>query len=250
VDTLEELLSDALRLLERAVWDYHEKGDDVLIPPAAATLRKLCHKTRSQTPLLELLERRDVVVPDFIDGSHDTVGFSIDLGVDRHGRCVGARVAAPIQAVCRLLPWRTWWEESALCLPVDRNTGWQGGRIPVSRERLAVEWTNRYGGAHVDVDGAEQWLLDLIEMRQLGFWADLADDTGKLGAELKWFDDSGPEREWHPLVIRSRALAHLVLVRVAAEVVSAFGRDVPDDFTAMTDDADLPGVARVVRITG
>ena len=67
--------------------------------------------------------------------------------------------------------------------------GWQAGRIEVPRGRLAVEWTNRYGGAHVDVDGAEQWLLDPISLRQLGFGR-TEPRAENPATELKWFKEA------------------------------------------------------------
>jgi hypothetical protein len=232
---LQELLDESLALLEAAVTGYHERGEVVLIAPAATTIRKLCHATRWQTPLLAQVEAHGAVVPEFPDASPGTaMGFGVTFHF-RWPQIVNAKVTSPIEhEKVGLSPWREWWKSNALCLPADSSTGWQAGRLSISRERLVTEWANRYGGAHVDTKGAERWLTDLVNMELLGYWSDTINDGGRREAALVWFDQPhSSDVSWHQLTVPSRALAHLVLVRLAAEVTTAYGRPVPDTVATM-----------------
>jgi hypothetical protein len=86
----------------------------------------------------------------------------------------------------------------------------------------------------VDTKGAERWLTDLVNMEHLGHWSDTINEGGRREAALVWFDQPHFSNvSWHKLTVPSRALAHLVLVRLAAEVTTAYGRPVPDTVATM-----------------
>ncbi len=232
---LQELLDESIALLDAAVVSYHERGEVALIAPAATTIRKLCHATSSQTPLLEQIENHGVAVPEFRDASPATrMGYGVAFHY-RWPQVVNAKIVSSLaKGETATLPWRDWWKANALCVPADPSTGWQAGRLGVSRDRLVTEWANRYGGAHVDTRGAERWLIDLVNLEHLGYWSDEIDQNGKRKAALAWFEQqrSGDAR-WHPLTVPHRALAHLVLVRLAAEIMTAYGRPAPDTLAAL-----------------
>ncbi len=162
------------------------------------------------------------------------MGFGVTFHF-RWPQIVNAKITSPTEhEKAGLLPWQKWWESNALCLPADPATGWQAGRRSISRERLVTEWANRYGGAHVDTRGAERWLTDLVNMEHLGYWSDTINEQGRREADLAWFDQPRSRNvSWHRLTVPSRALAHLVLVRLAAEVTTAYGRPAPDTVAAM-----------------
>jgi hypothetical protein len=80
----------------------------------------------------------------------------------------------------------------------------------------------------VDVRGPEQWLLDLVCLEEMGYWRALKSPPDPNdGVEMKWFDEPLPEGKWLPLKITSKALGHLILVRMASEVLRSFGLDAP-----------------------
>jgi hypothetical protein len=224
------MLDESLATLETTVAHYHDRGEVSLVAPAAVVLRKLCHETSSQIPLLGQLEQRGVSVPDFLDASPGTLlGFGIRFRIVWPEVEEAIIVSPSLGHETASRPWRDWWRSNALCLPVDPSTGWQAGRLSISRAQLATEWANCYGGAHVDSSGPQQWLIDLVRMQRPGYWTHTLDEDGNPAATLAWFDEPrSPEQKWQPLEVPSQAVAHLVLVRMAAEVIAAYGRPVPN----------------------
>jgi hypothetical protein len=229
-EVLKGLLDETLALLAAARTSYHERGEVVLIAPAATAIRMLCHAPRGQTALLEQLENHGVVVPKFRDASPGTLmGYAVAFHM-RWPETVSAQITSSLnESTTGVLSWRGWWESNAVCLPVDPTTGWQSGRLSITRKSLVTQWANRYGGAHVDTKGPERWLVDLVNLEHLGYWAKTPD-----GVVLSWFDEPrSSDASWQALTVPSRAVAHLVLVRLAAEIGSAYGQPTPDTLTAL-----------------
>jgi hypothetical protein len=85
----------------------------------------------------------------------------------------------------------------------------------------------------VDVWGREKWLIELVTMKHLGDWTNVIDDNGTAGSVFSWFEEPRPaDKHWPSIEVPSKALGHLVLVRLAAEVIGAYGRPVPDHIVA------------------
>jgi hypothetical protein len=227
------MLDESLETLEASVAQYSDRGEVSLVAPAAVILRKLCHETRSQAPLLVLLEQQGESPPAFLDASPgEMLGFAIAIRLV-WPNAQSASIISPLRGgQTTALAWRDWWSANALCLPADPSTGWQAGRLSVSRAQLATQWANRYGGAHVDAQGPEKWLIDLINLQRPGYWTHWLDENGNPVTELAWFDQPrDPQKDWKPIKVEHRALGHLVMVRMAAEVLSGYGRSVPAALT-------------------
>jgi hypothetical protein len=125
------MLDESLDTLDAAVTQYSDRGEVSLVAPAAVILRKLCHETSSQTPLLAQLEQHSECIPDFLDSSPgELTGFAIGFQLawpDVESVTITSPLHGPQTAS---LQWRDWWHSNALCLPADRATGWQGVGCP------------------------------------------------------------------------------------------------------------------------